>query len=403
MKILMVTESFPPICAGSGWSTYYLAQALTERGHTVTVAQTYGRAPVEEYEGISIYNASLKVQKTIGNEDGSIRRELLDPYRLRKLVKKLIKENQYDLLHAQHRVSTLASVDQGKPVIVTLRDYWPLCYKGTLYKRHSLQQCTGASLRDCFKCMSKENKGLVKIGSPLLIHYALQRTKKALSVLKKVDRIIAVSDFVKQTIEPFVGTDKVITIHNIIDLEKLKQITPKKLPKKSIVFAGKLNVYKGVDLLGNAARHLLGYHFIFIGGGSHQKELEGTLAASGVSYEFIPPSSNEVVLSTIKGAYAFVAPARWNEPFGRTIVEALGVGACIITTSTGGTPEIIQDGKNGLLFDGTVTGLVNSFKRLEDKKLRDQLKTHAQKSAEQVDKKTLLPLFEKVYAQLLDV
>ena len=39
MKILLPTDSFPPNCGGSGWSTYELARGLVERGHDVLVVK----------------------------------------------------------------------------------------------------------------------------------------------------------------------------------------------------------------------------------------------------------------------------------------------------------------------------------------------------------------------------
>ena len=39
MKILIATDAFPPVCGGSGWSTYELARGLRARGHDVTIVQ----------------------------------------------------------------------------------------------------------------------------------------------------------------------------------------------------------------------------------------------------------------------------------------------------------------------------------------------------------------------------
>ncbi|MBA3640448.1 MAG: glycosyltransferase family 1 protein, partial [Acidobacteria bacterium] len=39
MNILLPTDSFPPNCGGSGWSTYELARGLVERGHNVLVVK----------------------------------------------------------------------------------------------------------------------------------------------------------------------------------------------------------------------------------------------------------------------------------------------------------------------------------------------------------------------------
>src|SRR5882672_2870197 len=45
MRILLPTDAFPPICGGSGWSTYELARGLRARGHTVLIVQPRPQTP----------------------------------------------------------------------------------------------------------------------------------------------------------------------------------------------------------------------------------------------------------------------------------------------------------------------------------------------------------------------
>ena len=39
MRILLATDAFPPVCGGSGWSTYELSRGLRARGHAVSIVQ----------------------------------------------------------------------------------------------------------------------------------------------------------------------------------------------------------------------------------------------------------------------------------------------------------------------------------------------------------------------------
>src|SRR3954469_7735519 len=39
MRVLLATDAFPPVCGGSGWSTYQLARGLRARGHDVLIVQ----------------------------------------------------------------------------------------------------------------------------------------------------------------------------------------------------------------------------------------------------------------------------------------------------------------------------------------------------------------------------
>src|SRR4029453_5526 len=57
VKILLPTDSFPPNCGGSGWSTYELARGLRARGHEVLVVQPRPgqmRATGREYDGFEV-------------------------------------------------------------------------------------------------------------------------------------------------------------------------------------------------------------------------------------------------------------------------------------------------------------------------------------------------------------
>ena len=44
-----------------------------------------------------------------------------------------------------------------------------------------------------------------------------------------------------------------------------------------------------------------------------------------------------------------LAPS-WEEPFGRSIIEAMAAGVAVLATAVGGPPEIIEDGRSGLLL-----------------------------------------------------
>jgi glycogen(starch) synthase len=48
MRIVLATDAFPPVCGGSGWSTYELARGLRSRGHTA-VADTHLTLPTIAY------------------------------------------------------------------------------------------------------------------------------------------------------------------------------------------------------------------------------------------------------------------------------------------------------------------------------------------------------------------
>ena len=57
MRVLLVTDSFPPNCGGSGWSTFELARGLRTRGHVVSVVQPRPRQDADgrrQYDGFEV-------------------------------------------------------------------------------------------------------------------------------------------------------------------------------------------------------------------------------------------------------------------------------------------------------------------------------------------------------------
>lgn len=63
-----------------------------------------------------------------------------------------------------------------------------------------------------------------------------------------------------------------------------------------------------------------------------------------------------------------------RETFGLVVIEAMINNVCVIATNNGGPLEIIDDGKDGLLFDRTSNDLANKIKLLyQDEELKNHL------------------------------
>ena len=61
---------------------------------------------------------------------------------------------------------------------------------------------------------------------------------------------------------------------------------------------------------------------------------------------FLPPRE---VARLYAGAAAVVVPSVWAEPSGLVVIEAMSCAACVIASRVGGIPELIDDGRTGLL------------------------------------------------------
>ena len=200
LRVLLVTDAFPPICGGSGWSTYELAKGLAGRGHHVEIVKTeVGLVPgVHESRHETFRVTTMRgrvpdvpvVRNVIKNE--KMWAELAN-----SLLAERLKQERVDILHAQHVMSTVPAIRAGAaagvPVVATVRDYWPVCYWSDLiHDPESPHLCPECSVRMMSKCVLPR-AGAASIGAWPLIPYMRRNLRTKRRTLARADAIIAVS------------------------------------------------------------------------------------------------------------------------------------------------------------------------------------------------------------------
>ncbi|MDC0215677.1 glycosyltransferase [Candidatus Pelagibacter sp.] len=145
--------------------------------------------------------------------------------------------------------------------------------------------------------------------------------------------------FTKNIEKKFVDDKKLIVIYQ----SSLKNKINFKNKKKNIVFVGKLNRAKGYDLFGKAIIKILDkypdWNGIVAGDEPREKLIfkHKNLKILG----FLP---HKKIITLFKKSSISVACSRWNEPLGRTGLEASANGCAVIVSNRGGLPETITDG-----------------------------------------------------------
>jgi len=141
--------------------------------------------------------------------------------------------------------------------------------------------------------------------------------------------------------------------------------------EKIISFVGKLNSAKGYDLFGNAITKILDKHkdwkAVVIGDEPREK-----LIFKHKNLNIAGFKNNNYILNYLKKVSISVVCSRWNEPFGRTSLEAASRGSAVIISNRGGLPETTQDAL--ILKSLTSKNLFNAIDKLiKDKKKLLQL------------------------------
>jgi len=144
-----------------------------------------------------------------------------------------------------------------------------------------------------------------------------------------------------------------------------------KSKKKWITFVGKLNRAKGYDLFGKAVIKILkkykNWRAIIIG-----DEPRATLNFKHKRLKNYGFLNHNKVLKIFEETSIAVACSRWDEPLGRTSLEASSRGCATIISNKGGLPETVTHGI--ILRDLSVDSVYNSIKNLiENNKKRVEL------------------------------
>ena len=167
--------------------------------------------------------------------------------------------------------------------------------------------------------------------------------------------------FLSDIDEIYIKSTKLIVIRQSTDPQKVK-INRK---EKIITFVGKLNRAKGYDVFGSSIIEILNkfkdWKAIVIGDEEREK-----ITFNHKRLEIMGFKKHNDVIKILKKTNIAVVCSRWQEPFGRTSLEASSCGCAVIITNRGGLPETIT---NGIILDSlSRNNLYNSINELILKK-----------------------------------
>tara|TARA_B100000965_G_scaffold399640_1_gene419969 strand:+ start:219 stop:944 length:726 start_codon:yes stop_codon:yes gene_type:complete len=167
--------------------------------------------------------------------------------------------------------------------------------------------------------------------------------KDRMNLINKVNKIIFNSEWSKKRFitnldKIYHKSDKLIVIYQ--STNKVKVNFKKK--EKIITFVGKLNRAKGYDIFGKAITKILDKYpdwksNVF---GDEPRE---KLIFKHKNLNLLGFQKHNKVLNNFKKTSITVVCSRWEEPFGRTSLEASSRGCAVIISNRGGLPETVTD------------------------------------------------------------
>ena len=183
-----------------------------------------------------------------------------------------------------------------------------------------------------------------KINSKIILYFHNDPTtmKGAMSVseriylLENVDKIIFISKWVKKRFFkdlPILSDNKTQIIYHSID--PIKKILKK---NKQIIFVGKLNESKGYDLYCKSMFKVLDKNkdWIALSIGEEKRFQNYPIHNR---HKNLGQISHKKVMDYLSKSEIAIIPSRWEEPFGRTALEASSRGCATIISTNGGLTE----------------------------------------------------------------
>jgi glycosyltransferase involved in cell wall biosynthesis len=379
--VLIVTDAYPPACGGSGWSTHALVVALRGGERQVHVIEVDGGADGgvarRRHEDVDVVTLPL------GKHRGPSRHLRVEDYSLapvRDFVGAFLAEHpDIGVVHGQHLHSgpgaALAARDANRAAVVTLRDYWPVRLDGIAYATDA-----DRSEDELARIALERSFGVSGLAAGLGASRALRRLGTRQAGLNACDRVICVSDAVRRHVSGAL-TPPIEVIPNLIDPTATAAAAArgeKAPPAEPYLFAaGKLNPMKGFDtLVDDLAGAGCALPVVVAGTGPLEAAMAERAAEAGVDLRLVGWLDGDSLLRHVRDAHAVVLPSAWEEPLARVILETQALGRPLIARPTGGTPEAIQPGVNGFLYESPAE-LRAALDALADDSTRERVGTAA--------------------------
>ena len=181
------------------------------------------------------------------------------------------------------------------------------------------------------------------------------------TIFNSLTKVITVSDYIRERVASISPSSKIQTVYNGIDIPRFSTRGNGDINRQSIgfsendfviVYSGRINKEKGVSELIDAMLLLREFSHIklmilgssFFNDSTDEdafvnslKSKSGKIKDKMVFTGFIP---YDKVPNYLHIADIALLPSMWEEPFGLTLVEAMAAGLPLITTQSGGIPEI---------------------------------------------------------------
>jgi len=342
MRVLMITQFYPPVAGGQEQHVRNLAHALVDRGHRVEVITIAADAPPgTTFDGaVPVHRIRTTAQRLPLLYSDSARPHAMpiqDPG-FRSAIGRLLAADRFDIVHA-HDWSIGSAMGParraGVPVVLTQHDYSHVCATKRLMRGDEV--CPGPAPIACLRCASSWHGPVVGPGVALANVLSRRARTKHVDAFVPVSSVVAVSTGLP-------GRSPYEVIPNFIpDDLVLDEAAPR--PDGPIVFVGDLSRDKGIEVLLEAHKRLGGRPRLVLAG----RAVEGMPLEFSDQVELRGLLDHAAVMDLMQTASVVVAPSIVPDCCPTVVLEAMAVGRPVVAAASGGIVDLVDDGVTGLL------------------------------------------------------
>ncbi|MCD4651001.1 MAG: CDP-glycerol glycerophosphotransferase family protein, partial [Candidatus Cloacimonetes bacterium] len=373
-RILFVCHDFPPHrFAGAQLYARNLAQKINEEG----LAEVEVLYPVMRQPHYPLYSV-----KTI-NRYGLVLHELSkpkvgEPQKIRdsqveNAVLNFLRNHTYDAIHL-HGLGqiTLAPILAAKalnlPVIMTLHDYWFLCDRWHMIRKDQ-SICSGPeSLEKCADCYIEDNHLALKpaIKQQAMV-YKQVREREFAQAFEMLYKVFAPSRYLSNIFAKF-NFNGIEVIPLGFDYENIEPSARIDADSIHFGFTGQMISRKGLNFLVEAFSRLEGNNiFLHIWGKPNPGDYTASIMKQSKADKriifhggYVPEQLPEIY----RGFDIAVVPSLM-ENYPLVVQEAFIHKTPVIATNVGGIPEVLINGKNGLMVEpGFAESLCEAMRKI---------------------------------------
>lgn len=231
--------------------------------------------------------------------------------------------------------------------------------------------------------------------------------------INESDIVTSVSESLKQDTLRLFRIDKDIkVIPNFTNIKKSKESSPCKrtvMAKSEELIVTHISNFRKVKRIDDVVRifydiqQKLPAKLIMVGDGPEREIADQLCKDLGIKSKVLFLGNTSDIDRILCFTDLFLLPSA-SESFGLSALEAMAAGVPVVSSNTGGLPEVNEEGVSGYLCPiGDVKAMAEkAIYILEDKTRLAQFKQNARKVAERFDEDKIVPMYEALYYSTID-